>query len=356
VGYDAVDRPAAAAGSGGGAAVGARASRQRGAGGRGPEPAGVLNLNKPAGMTSHDVVEAVRKLLGVRRVGHTGTLDPQATGVLPVCVGRATKIAQYLTQADKEYVLTLRLGIATDTQDAAGREISRVEEVRVSRAEVEAILPRFTGTIRQVPPLFSAKRVGGERLYHLARRGQVVERTPVALTVHALELLGMEGPCVRLRVHCSKGTYARALCDDIGRALGVGGHLQDLVRTRSGRFALAEALTLDALAERVRAGRLDEVLMPVGEALEHLPAVRVAPEASRAVMHGAALPASAVVSFPPEITKGSLARVLGYRRQLLSLAESTIDGHEFAGSDPRRVVLQPVRVFASGAAQRVAPA
>jgi tRNA pseudouridine55 synthase len=195
-------------------------------------------------MTSHDVVEAVRKLLGVRRVGHTGTLDPQATGVLPVCVGRATKIAQYLTQADKEYVLTLRLGIATDTQDAAGREISRVDDVRVSRAEVEAVLPRFTGTIRQVPPLFSAKRVGGERLYHLARRGQVVERTPVALTVHALELLGMEGTCVRLRVHCSKGTYARALCDDIGRALGVGGHLQDLVRTRSGRFALAEALTL----------------------------------------------------------------------------------------------------------------
>ena len=325
-------------------------------GGRAPEPTGVLNINKPAGMTSHDVVEAVRKLLGVRRVGHTGTLDPQATGVLPLCVGRATKIAQYLTQADKEYVLTLRLGIATDTQDATGREVSRVEEVRVSRAEVEALLPRFRGTILQVPPLFSAKRVGGERLYHLARRGQVVERAPVAVTIHALELLGMEGPCVRLRVHCSKGTYARALCDDIGRTLGVGGHLQDLVRTRSGRFALAEALSLEALAERVRAGRLDEVLMPVGEALAHLPAVRVAPEASRAVMHGAALAASAVVSFPAEITKGALARVLGYRRQLLSLAESTIDGHEFPGSDPRRVVLQPVRVFTAGASHRAGPA
>ena len=314
-----------------------------------PEPSGVLNINKPAGMTSHDVVEAVRKLLGFRRVGHTGTLDPQATGVLPVCVGRATKIAQYLTQADKEYVLTLRLGIATDTQDAAGRELSRVDDVQVSRAQMDAILPRFSGTIQQVPPLFSAKRVGGERLYHLARRGQVVERAPVTVTIHALELLEMKGPRVRLRAHCSKGTYARTLCDDIGRALGVGGHLQDLVRTRSGRFHLAEALTLDALAERVRAGRLDEVLIPLAEALGHLPAVRVAPEASRAVLHGAALAASLVVSFPPEITKGALTRVLGYRRQLLSLAESTIDGREFPGSDPRRVVLQPVRVFAGGA-------
>lgn len=321
---------------------------------RAPEPAGVLNIDKPAGMTSHDVVEAVRKLVGIRRVGHTGTLDPQATGVLPVCVGRATKIAQYLTQAEKEYVLTLRLGIATDTQDAAGRELSRVDDVRVTRAEVEAILPRFTGAIQQVPPLFSAKHIGGERLYHLARRGQVVDRAPVAVTVHALEVLEMEGPRVGLRVRCSKGTYARALCDDIGRALGVGGHLQDLVRTRSGRFALAEALTLEGLAERVRSGRLDEVLIPVADALEHLPAVRVAPEASRAVLHGSSLPASAVVSFPPEITKGSLARVLGYRRQLLSLAESTIDGGEFAGSDPRRVVLQPVRVFAGGAPQRAA--
>lgn len=313
-----------------------------------PEPAGVLNINKPAGMTSHDVVEVVRKLLRTRRVGHTGTLDPQATGVLPVCVGRATKIAQYLTQADKEYVLTLRLGIATDTQDAAGRVLWRAEDVAVTRLQVEAILGGYRGSIQQVPPLFSAKRVGGERLYRLARRGEVVDRAPVTVTVHALDLLEMDGPCVRLRVHCSKGTYARTLCDDIGRALGVGGHLQDLVRTRSGRFALAEALSLEALAERVGAGQVEEVLIPVPEALGHLPAVRVVPEASRAVLHGAALAASAVVSFPSEITKGALTRVLGYRRQLLSLAESTIDGREFPGSDPRRVVLQPVRVFGGG--------
>ncbi len=320
------------------------------------EPSGVLNINKPAGMTSHDVVEAVRKLVRTRRVGHTGTLDPQATGVLPVCVGRATKIAQYLTQADKEYVLTLRLGITTDTQDAAGQVLSRVEDVAVTREQVAALLPRFRGAIQQVPPLFSAKRVGGERLYQIARRGQVVERAPVTVTVHALELLGMEGPCVRLRVHCSKGTYARTLCEDIGRALGVGGHLQDLVRTRSGRFTLAETHTLEALAERVRGGRLDEMLIPVPEALAHLPAVRVAPEAARSALQGAALAASLVVSFPAEVAKGGLTRVLGYRRQLLCLAESTIAGAEFAGVDPRRVVLQPVRVFAGGAGPGPVPA
>jgi tRNA U55 pseudouridine synthase TruB len=184
----------------------------------------------------------------------------------------------------------------------------------------------------------------------------VVERAPVTVIVHALDLLGMEGPRARLRVHCSKGTYARTLCEDIGRALGVGGHLQDLVRTRSGRFVLAEAHSLDALAERVRGGRLEEILIPVPEALAHLPAVRVAPEAARPALQGAALAASLVVSFPPEVARGGLTRVLGYRRQLLCLAESTIAGTEFAGVDRRRVVLRPVRVFAGAAGPRPAPA
>jgi tRNA pseudouridine55 synthase len=300
-------------------------------------------------------VEAVRKLVGTRRVGHTGTLDPQATGVLPVCVGRATKIAQYLTQAEKEYVITLRLGIATDTQDASGRAVSREDPGAVTQADLEALLPRFTGSIQQVPPLYSAKRVGGERLYELARRGQVVDRAPVTVTIHALDLLAMEGPCVRLRVRCSKGTYARTLCDDIGRALGVGGHLQDLVRTHAGRFTLDAAVTLEGLARRVAEGRLAEALIPVPEALDHLPAVRIAPEASRAVLHGSGVAAAAVVAFPADVSKGALARVLGYRRQLLALAETTIAGSEFPGADPRRIVLQPVRVFTVEAPAGPAP-
>lgn len=314
-----------------------------------PEVHGVLNINKPAGMTSHDVVDAVRKILGVRRVGHTGTLDPQATGVLPLCVGRATRIAQYLTQADKEYVMTLCLGVTTDTLDAAGKETGRVEDIRVRREDLLAILPRFVGEIQQVPPIFSAKKYRGERLYRLARRGEKVERPPVAVRVHALELLEFAPPFVRLRAICSKGTYARSLSDDIGQALGCGGHLYALTRTRSGRFSLDGILSLEELEVRVREGRLGEVLIPIADALAHLPAVRVAPEAGRLILHGGAVAASLVVQFPADLARGALVRVLGYRKQLLSLAETTVASPDFAACEPTRVVLQPVRVFSSAA-------
>ena len=314
-----------------------------------PEVHGVLNINKPAGMTSHDVVDAVRKILGVRRVGHTGTLDPQATGVLPLCVGRATRIAQFLTQADKEYVMTLCLGVTTDTLDAAGKETGRVEDIQVRREDLLAILPRFVGEIQQVPPIFSAKKYRGERLYRLARRGEKVERQPVAIRVHALELLEFASPFARLRATCSKGTYARSLCDDIGRALGCGGHLHALTRTRSGRFSLDGILTLEELEARVREGRLPEVLMSIADALAHLPAVRVAPEAGRLILHGGAVAAGLVVQFPADLHRGALVRVLGFRKQLLSLAETTVASPDFSACEPTRVVLQPVRVFSSAA-------
>jgi len=313
-----------------------------------PEVHGVLNVNKPSGMTSHDVVDAVRKILGVRRVGHTGTLDPQATGVLPLCVGRATRIAQYLTQADKEYVMTLRLGVTTDTLDAAGKETGRVEEVRVRREEMEAVLPRFVGEIQQVPPLFSAKKYLGERLYRLARRGEQVERQPVSVRIHALELVEFAPPFVTLKMRCSKGTYARSLCDDIGRALGCGGHLHALTRTRSGRFSMDGILTLETLEQMVRERRLGEVLIPVADALAHLPAVRVAPEAGRVILHGGDVAAGMVVQFPAGLQRGALVRVLGYRKQLLSLAETAVASPDFAACEPTRVALHPVRVF-SGA-------
>jgi tRNA pseudouridine55 synthase len=313
-----------------------------------PEVHGVLNINKSAGMTSHDVVDAVRRILGMQRVGHTGTLDPQATGVLPLCVGRATRIAQYLTQAEKEYVMTLRLGITTDTLDATGKETGRFD-VRVRREEVEAVLPRFVGEIQQVPPIYSAKKHQGERLYRLARRGEVVERPPVTVKVFALELQGFESPFVHLKVTCSKGTYARSLCDDIGRSLGSGGHLHTLCRTRSGRFALEGAVTLEGLEERVRTGRLGEVLMPMAEALTHLPGVRVATEAGPLILHGNAVTAAMVVQFPPALARGVLVRVLGFRKQLLSLAEATVTSEEFGACEPTRIVLHPVRVFPSAA-------
>jgi tRNA pseudouridine55 synthase len=308
---------------------------------------GVLNINKPSGMTSHDVVDAVRKLLKIRRVGHTGTLDPLATGVLPICVGKATKIAQYLTQADKEYLITMRLGITTDTLDADGRVLTEVKDFTVDPAKLEEVFKGFVGEIQQIPPLFSAKKLHGVRLYRLARRGEKVERRPVTVKVYTLELLAYEHPFVRFQVRCSKGTYARALCDDIGKALGCGAHLHSLIRTKAGPFDVKDAIALSELEKKVGEGRLREVLVPLEEALTHLPAVRVLPEATRAVLHGGGIPASAALGFPPGISKGALVRVLGYRKRLLAVAEARLGSEEFAGVDPRRIALAPVRVFSS---------
>lgn len=310
-------------------------------------PSGVLNINKPSGITSHDVVDAVRKLLKIQRVGHTGTLDPLATGVLPICVGTATKIAQYLTQADKEYLITMRLGITTDTLDADGRVLTEVKDFTIDSAKLEEVLKGFVGEIQQIPPLFSAKKLHGVRLYRLARRGEEVERRPVTVKVYMLELLAYEHPFVRFHVRCSKGTYARALCDDIGRALGCGAHLYSLIRTKAGPFDVKDAISLPELEELVKAGRLREALIPLEEALAYLPAVRVLPEATRAILHGGGIPASAVLGFPPGISKGMLVRVLGYRKRLLALAEARLGSEELAGVDPRRMVLAPVRVFSS---------
>jgi len=307
---------------------------------------GVLNINKAAGMTSHDVVDVVRRLYHVRKVGHTGTLDPRGTGVLPICVGRATKIAQFLTTADKEYEIVVQLGVTTDTQDADGKVI-REAEVRVTREQVEAALPRFVGEVQQVPPLFSAKRVRGERLYRLARRGETVDREPVTVHIYAIRLTAFDPPCVGMWVHCSKGTYARALADDLGKTLGCGAHLYGLVRIRAGRFELKDALTLEQVETRVAAGRGEELLIPVEEALDHLPAVRILPEASRLILHGSPVTAAQVVGVPPEVTKGTLVRVLGFRRQLLSLATALIEAADFTRVEPRRAVLAPVRVFRS---------
>jgi tRNA pseudouridine55 synthase len=307
---------------------------------------GVLNINKPEGVTSHDVVDVVRRLLKIRRVGHTGTLDPRATGVLPLCVGRATRIAQFLTQADKEYLITMRLGITTDTLDADGKVQSRTDDIAVDVVTLQEILKSFVGEIQQIPPLFSAKKHRGERLYRLARRGETVEREPIRVKIYELTFLSLELPFVRFRVSCSKGTYARTLCDDIGRAIGCGAHLYALTRIRSGRFLIEDALTLEQLGRIVEEGRIGEVMISVGEALAHLPAVRVHPESTRVVAQGGGMVAAALLSFPPEVKKGDLVRVLGYRRQLLSLAEATVAGREFAAADSRRVVLKPVRVLA----------
>ncbi len=219
---------------------------------------GIVIIDKPAGWTSMDVCAKLRGILHEKRVGHAGTLDPMATGVLPVFVGAATKAVSFAERGEKEYEALLRLGLVTDTQDSTGTVLEE-RPVSVSRAELEAVLPRFTGTIRQVPPMYSALKVNGQKLCDLARQGREVERKAREITIFELELLEQTGPAEwRLRCVCSKGTYIRSLCHDIGQALGCGGCMSGLRRTMAAGFTIDRAVTVETVQERGEA-----VLLPL---------------------------------------------------------------------------------------------
>jgi tRNA pseudouridine55 synthase len=222
---------------------------------------GVLLLDKPRGFSSNAALQQAKRLYRAEKAGHTGTLDPLATGLLPICFGEATKFAHLLLDADKTYVATLRLGVTTTTGDAEG-EVVATRPVASSLEDVQAVLPRFVGRIAQVPPRHSALKRDGRKYYEYAREGVEIERTPREVEVHAITLGSWRAPEVELRVHCGKGTYIRALAEDIGEALGCGAHLTALSRTGAGEFALADAITLDALAMRSEAER-DAALLPV---------------------------------------------------------------------------------------------
>ena len=223
---------------------------------------GILVIDKSAGWTSQDVAAKLRGVFHERRVGHGGTLDPMATGVLPVFIGRATRAAEFLESAEKEYVAGLRLGVVTDTQDTSGT-VLETNSVCVTRAQLEAALRQFLGPIEQLPPMYSAIKINGQKLYELARRGQEVARKPRSITIHALELLEGEGADWTVRVRCSKGTYVRTLCHDLGRALGCGGCMSSLRRTRAGSFTLAQAVTMQQVLDFAAGQDPQQLLMPV---------------------------------------------------------------------------------------------
>jgi tRNA pseudouridine55 synthase len=257
---------------------------------------GVLNLLKPPGMTSHDVVDVVRRATGIRRVGHTGTLDPGAAGVLVCCVGRATRLSEFLMEADKEYRVELRLGVRTSTGDGYGDVLPGPDPQglrrAVTRSSLEAVIKRFTGEILQVPPMVSAIHHEGVRLYELARRGEVVELQPRPVTVHRLQILRFdrEQGTVLLDVVCGKGTYIRKLCADIGDALGVGGYAQFMVRTRAGQFEIRDAMTLEELAAAAAESRLRDAVISMDGAVAHLPVVDLPERSVVDVMNGHPVP------------------------------------------------------------------
>ena len=271
-------------------------------------------MDKPPGPTSHDVVDRVCRALGTRRAGHTGTLDPFASGVLPVCVGKATRLARFLAGGDKVYEGTIRLGFATTTDDLRGEAIGPARSVDVDRGAIERACRALTGVLRQVPPAYSARRVGGRRLYDLARQGVEVERESAEVTVRSFEVLAVAGERVDVAVTCSPGTYVRALARDLGEALGVGGHLIALRRTRSGDFALAGAVDGADPSPAWAEG-----LLPLAALLPGMPGVRVGAEGVAALRHGRDLPRRLVASgFPFE--PHDRFRVLDEAGNLLALA------------------------------------
>lgn len=234
---------------------------------------GILNVYKEPGFTSHDVVAKLRRICKQKKIGHTGTLDPEASGVLPVCLGSATKLCELLTEKDKEYRAVMLLGCETDTQDTTGTVLSE-HEVTASEEEVRDAILSFTGPYDQIPPMYSALKVNGQKLCDLARAGKVVERKSRRITIHSIEIEDICLPRVTMKVFCSRGTYIRTLCHDIGQKLGCGGAMEKLVRTRSGRFGLEEAYKLSEIQKLSDEGRLEEILMPVETVFEGLLAVQ----------------------------------------------------------------------------------
>ncbi len=304
---------------------------------------GVLIVDKPPGLTSHDVVAQVRHILHERRVGHTGTLDPFATGVLVTLIGRATRLAQFLSGLEKEYEAVIRLGYATDTGDITGKPVRKSEEESIpegeptgnreqswSKEEIEAALKSLRGEIEQVPPMYSAKKQGGRKLYELARRGEEVERKPVRVCIYELEPINLASkPMAELvkdnhdgtfdlevRVACSAGTYIRTLAEDFGKRLGVGAHLAELRRTRVGDFPVEDAKTLEQLKLHLAEESLGQIVYPPDEALARLPAVDLSADDIRKVRNGLSVKISQTTW-----SDGELVRIRDEQGNLIAVAD-----------------------------------
>ncbi len=250
------------------------------------QASGILNINKDRGITSHDVVACIRRITGQRKVGHAGTLDPMATGVLLICLGKATRVAEYLMASDKVYHARIRLGITTDTYDVEGKITGQAEIDDVTRAQVEHELELLTGISEQVPPMYSAVKRGGTPLYRLARRGETVTRRPRTIEIKSLDILTWSLPELQLAIHCSKGTYVRSLAHDLGQRLGCGAHLSGLVRVASGQFRIQEAATVETVEQAIAQGQLDRLLLPLDIALQTFPAVTVDPATVKSIIFG----------------------------------------------------------------------
>ena len=292
---------------------------------------GVLVVDKPVGMTSHDVVEAIRRGTGIRRAGHTGTLDPRASGVLVILIGPAVRLSEYVSASDKRYQAIIRLGSSTDTFDSDGKFVRTDQPVNVTEEQFEAILKQFEGEIEQTPPPYSAVKVQGRRAYDMARQGEEVDLAPRKIQVHHLEVLEWAPPEVVVDVHCSSGTYVRSLANDIGNALGTGAYLVGLRRTKSGRFSLRDATPLRKLQEAFQAGNWYQFLIPAAEALADWPAVELNPDDVEEVRHGHRVKAA------PDVPQPDLVRGVSAAGELIALMVPATGEDGSAEWQPKKV-------------------
>lgn len=277
---------------------------------------GIVNVYKEKGYTSFDVVAKMRGIFKQKKIGHTGTLDPDAEGVLPVCLGRATKVCDLLTDKDKEYETVLLLGVVTDTQDLTGEVLAR-KEVNASENEVKSAILSFVGEYMQVPPMYSALKVNGQKLCDLARKGVTVERKARPVTIHGIEILSVDLPEVRMRVHCSKGTYIRTLCQDIGEKLGCGGCMKSLLRTRVAAFALKDALKLDELESKLKSGD-ESFIHSVDSVLGQYEKASVLETADKLVRNGNRIPEE-FIDHMQDAYKQECIRLYGWEQTFIGL-------------------------------------
>jgi len=285
---------------------------------------GILVVNKSPGMTSHQVVGRARRLLGIKKIGHTGTLDPDVSGVLPICIGMATRVAEYLLDQSKAYRGEVTFGMSTTTQDASGEPLQVAESVSLTEEQVRAGFESFFGKILQRPPAYSAIKIDGKRAYDLARQGEDVEIPAREVTIYKLEIQEMElelpAPRVRFYVECSKGTYVRTLCHDLGAQLGVPAHMSHLMRTRSGPFSLEKALTLEQIEAAMGNGTINDHLLPMQAALPHVPVHTVPEVLERRVLNGREFTIKRVL---PNVEVGGLVRMESRTGMLMALYRVT---------------------------------
>ncbi len=305
----------------------------------------VVNLFKPSGPTSFDMVWSVRKILGVKKAGHIGTLDPIADGVLPICLNRSTRIIQFLSSLQKTYRATLELGSETDTQDATGRVISTNDPSLINEDKMKQVFQTFVGEQDQVPPMYSAKKKNGIPLYKLARNGINIHRDPVKIVVYSIDFIKKERNQVIFEVRCSSGTYIRTLSHDIGKKLGCCAHMVRLTRTKVGLFSMGSTMTLEELKTAHKEGSLSRKLLHLEEVLNFLPTVRVKEEYLKSISHGVALSKCFLEALPDRFEPGHYFRVLGSNDKILAVVEPVVDQDKLSELSAEDVVFKAKRVL-----------